>query len=337
MSRIALAALVAFAATGRGAAAQESSETPVEETVANLAAGRVVIAVVKDAILIGTVENPIEAETRPPAPVALTSARAGIILGPVQWVSPSTGQELARLDQDLSHLHGSQTNPAPHLQAATAGTEATDLESVGQGLFDRLNQVAGDLHGKVNLPANEPFVELILVDYFSGYGPEVWQLAYTMKQQEERIDYWTTSVLRPSYLQVWPPEKGQPHTLIEFSYPPETAPPTLLDLLRQKDPRLEKIRSSDPKMAQVADSFLRGESNKALTVDATQFLRAALDAIAPPNARETMAIIGAETGFAWILPPPPEPKMTPGPQSQPQPQQQRPRPPGAPTLLHPPQ
>ena len=146
------------------------------------------------------------------------------------------------------------------------------------------------------------------------------------------IGYWTTQVLRPGYLQLWPPDKGQPRTLVEFAYPPESAPPTLLELLRQKDPRLEKVRASDPKMAQVADAFLRGESNKVLVGDATQFLRAALDAIVPPNARETMAVVAEQTGFAWILPPPPPPKA-PATQTQ----YQAPRPPGAPSLFHPPQ
>ena len=102
----------------------------------------------------------------------------------------------------------------------------------------------------------------------------------------------------------------------------------MLELLRQKDPRIEKIRASDPKMAEVADHFVQGTSNKILAADAIQFLRAALDAIAPPNARGTMAIIRQETGFEWSLAPLPEP-VRPG--------QKPPRPPGAPTLVKPPQ
>ncbi len=45
--------------------AQNPSDQPGEEVIANLAAGRVVVAVVKDAILIATVENPFEAQTHP--------------------------------------------------------------------------------------------------------------------------------------------------------------------------------------------------------------------------------------------------------------------------------
>src|ERR1700685_1244579 len=282
---VVLAALV-FSLAAPRLAPQQEGETN-EETVASLAAGRVVIAVVKGAILIGTVENPIEADTRPPTPVAIASERVGVILGTVRWSSPSSQREIARLDEDLPHLRSRAITQTPHLGTDPVGAEASDLEMVGRGLLDRLNDVAQDLHSKVDMPSNEPLAELIIADYFTGYGAEVWQLAYGMKQQEETPGYWTTRVLLPSYVQLWPPEKGQPHTLVEFAYPPENAPPTLLDLLKQKDPRLQSLVSSDAKMAAVARLLLSGESNKVLPADATQFLRGALDAIAPPNTRET--------------------------------------------------
>ncbi len=317
---------ITFLLAAPRAAAQGQSSPQNEETVARLSAGRVVVAVVKGAILIGTIENPIEADTHPPTPVAIGSARVGVILGAVRWSSPSSRREIARLDEDLPHLRSRAVTKAPHLTTDPGGNEATDLESVGQGLLDRLNEVAQDLHARVELPAKEPLAELILAGYAVGYGPEVWQLTYAMKQQEETPGYWTTRVLLPSYVQFWPPEKGQPRTLVEFAYPPENAPPALLELLRQKDPRLEKLISSDAKMAEVARLLLQGESNKILAADATQFLRAALDAIAPPDTRETMAIINEETGFAWVLAPPRETAL---------PSLQPARPPDAPSLLHP--
>jgi hypothetical protein len=125
-------------------------------------------------------------------------------------------------------------------------------------------------------------------------------------------------------LQFWPPEKGQPQTLGEVRYPPEDKSPSLVELLRAKDPRLEKICASDAKMRAVADLFVAGESGKVLAADAIQFLRAAFTAITSPKDRETMAIIADESGFAWILPPPPEPKK---------PGQEIEREPGAPSLL----
>jgi hypothetical protein len=307
---------------------QETVETPGDEIIANLAAGRVVIAVVKDAIIIGTVENPIEAGTYPPIPVPLASRRVGVILGAVDWFSVTSQQVLARLDRELPRLHSRMIPQDPRLQQPREGTEATDIQAIGQGILERLNQVVKPLHNKIDLPADEPLAELIIADYVEGYGPEIWQAVFPLQQDPQRGDYWDTRVLRPHYFQFWPPEKGQPRTLVEFHYPPGDTSPTLLDLLRQNDPRLVRVRdSSDAKLSHVPDSLLQGECHKLLAADAIQFLRAALAATSPPNSRQTMAAIGTETGFQWILPPPPEPKR---------PGQKQARPEGAPTLANPP-
>ena len=308
------------------AAAQQRQDVPRDEIIANLAAGRVIIAVVKDAILIATIENPIEPQTRLPAPVELSSRRAGIFLGAVEWISPSSQVEFARLDKDLPHLHGQVASQGPHLQQALPNAEASDIDSIGRGVSERLNEIARNLHGKINLPTNEPVVELILADYIENYGPEIWQLTFTLQQSMQREDYFDTHIPLPQYVQLWPPEKGQPHTLVEFHYPPESASTSLIDLLRNKDAGIEKLCSSDAKMREVRDRFLQGESNKLLAMDAIQFLRAVLSIVAPPNSRETIATISVESGFQWILKPPPEPKN---------PRQEKERPDEAPSLLHP--
>lgn len=296
----------AFSAAPRGVA-QQTSETPREEIVANLAAGRVVIAIVKDAILVGTVENPIEAQTRPPTPVQLSGDRMAVTLGAIDWFSPSSREDLARIDLELPHLRSHLIANGPHLQQSQGGAEAIDVEAIGQGVLERLNEVARELHSKIDQPAGEPLAQLVVADFETGYGPEVWELTYDIEQEQQQGDYWDTRVLRPKYLQFWPPEKGQPHTLVEFAYPPEGAPQSLLDLLRQKDPRIEKVVASDPVMGDVLARILEGDTRKIRSQDGIQFLRAALAAIAPPSARETFAVIGQETGFAWVLPPPPEP------------------------------
>lgn len=310
------------------ARAQQRQDAPGDEIIANLAAGRVIIAVVKDAILIVTIENPIEPQTRVPSPVQLSSRRAGVFLGAVEWISPSSSVEFARLDRDLPHLHGRVASQGPHLQQAQPQAEAADIDSIGHGVSERLNEIARNLHGKINLPSNEPVAELILADYMENYGPEVWQLTFTMQQSMQREDYFDTHVSLPRYIQFWPPEKGQPHTLVEFHYPPEIAAPLLIDLLRNRDAGIEKLCSSDAKMRDVRDRFLQGESNKILAVDAVQFFRAALGIVAPPNSRETIASIGIDSGFQWILQPPPEPKR-------PGQELEKKRPDEAPSLLHP--
>ncbi len=311
------------------AAAQQVEAPPSEEIVANLAAGRVIVAVVKDGILIGTIENPIEVQTHPPIPVAVTSLRAEVLLGAVDWVSPSSQVPIARLDRELPRLRGAGGPSTPSLSSEHANGEATDLESIGQAVFARFNDVLKDVHGKITLPPGEPLAQLIVADYARDYGPEVWQLSFDLKQDFQREDYFDSSVTHPLFLQFWPPEKGQPHALVEFQYPPESPSPTLMELLRQGDPRIEKLKSSDKKMAEVVNLLLAGQSGKILSADAIQFFRAALDMLTPLKARQTLAIVTVEDGFRWIVKPPAEPKAPPPPGDQE-------RPPDAPSLIKPP-
>jgi hypothetical protein len=304
--------------------AQDDSQQTVEEVVVNQAAGRVVIAVVKGAILIGTTENLIEPGTRPPIPVELSSMRAGVILGADQWASPSLQKDLGLLHQELPEIRSALGTDAPRLSVGVANTEASDIEAIGKPLRDRLGELAAEIHGSLDWPSSDPVLQLVLADYVEGYGPEVWQISYSMDQEQQQGDYWVTNIGEPVYLQIWPPEKGQPHTLMEFDYPQKNAPPSLLDLLRQKDPRLAGLEQGDPKTADTASKFLSGDSMKIAAGDATQFLRAALGAVTPADVPQTMAIIHQETGFDWILKPPAEPKRP-----------QTGRPAGAPSLAHP--
>src|SRR5215469_8140778 len=273
LGALAVLVFIAFLACGR-ALSQQQSEGPREEIVANLDAGRVIIAVVKDEILVATIENRIEAETRPPIPVQLSSERLAVTLGAVDWFSPSSQQTLANIAIELPHLKGNLVRSGPHLQQAEAGGEASDIEAIGQGVMERLNDVARDLHNRVQQPKDEPLTQLIVADYLTGYGPEVWQVTFDIEQEQQQGDFWDTRVLRPKYLQFWPPEKGQPHTLLEFDYPLENPPASLLDLIRQKDPKVQQIIASDSTMAAVANQFLAGDSKKIRSQDAMQFLRA---------------------------------------------------------------
>ncbi|MGC2720476.1 MAG: hypothetical protein WA209_12880 [Candidatus Acidiferrales bacterium] len=317
--------------------AQQVQDAPTQEFVANLAAGRVVIAVVKDAIVVATIENPIEVQTHVPTPVPVSSLRAEILLGAVDWLSPSSQIQIARIDQELPHLRASSsvagpvTGPlptTPSLNGVSANREATDLEGVGQALYERFNDVTKDIHGKISLPAGEPLAQLVIFGYAKDYGPEVWLLTFELKQDIQREDYFSTHVTRPRFFQYWPPEKGQPHTLVEFQYPPENPSPTILEMLKNRDPRLDKVISNDAKTQQVANLLVAGDSKKILGVDAVQFLRAVLGAIAPEKARETVSVLTEDGGLQWVLKPPAEAKAAPLPG-------EAERPPDAPSLLHP--
>ncbi len=297
------------------AAAQEGEQ----EVVANLSTGRVVLAVGKDGIVIGAAEEKPEPGSRPPLVVLLGPRRIGVVLGAAEWVWPAGGRAAARLDRELMRITREMVNPQ-----GTAGYErAGDIEALGVGVLERLRDLAGHLHRKLNLKPDEPVLELILADYEEGYGPEVWVLRYRVAQEALRGDYWRTRVLRPSYTQLYPPEKHQPHVLMELHYPPEESSPDLLDLLRQNDPRLAALRSSDPAMARAADFLLKGESQRAAAGEVAGLLHAALPVVTSPEAKLVLGVLYLERPFDWILAPPePVEKADEG----------KPREPGAPTL-----
>lgn len=295
------------------------------DVVANLATGRVVLCVAGDGIVIGAVERPIEPESRPPQVVPLRGGHIAILLGAVEWVSPTSGHPTVRLDRELPILPSEAAGPGPRLTKDPNAT-AADIESVGVAFLERLRAVAGELHRKLNIPQEEPLVELLLVGYAENYGPEAWLLQYRIAQEALRGDYWRTRVLRPSYTQLYPPEKGQPRTLIEVRYP-EDSGPALLDLLKQNDSRLSRFSNDDPRMARVAEHLARGESHKAAARDAAEFLRAVLDATSGMQAKQILGILNQQRGLEWVLAPPEPPQKA---------EEGKPREPGAPTLRKPP-
>jgi hypothetical protein len=288
------------------------------EIVANLAAGRVEIYPARDAIVIGTVEKHIEPDSHPPMIVTISSRHLGILLGAAEWVMPGSGRPPVRLNQPLSVSSGP---PRPQLQPGS--DQAGDIEAIGLAFLERLRPLAGELHRKVSLQPDEPLVELLLIGNDEGYGPEVWLLKYRIEQNILRGEYWQTRVLRPSYTQLYPPEKGQPRTLIEVRYPPDDASPGLLDLVKQNDPRLARLRSSDIPIARALEHLQSGDSQKALPDDAAAFLRAALPAVFGTESQLALGVLSQQHGLEWLLEPAEPPQRT---------EESKPREPGAPTL-----
>ena len=279
--------------------AQESRQ----EVVASLAAGRVVVYVANDGIVIAAAEpaaGSVEPGSHPPAVFPLGGSRVGILVGAVEWVLPGSGRPPVRLDRELPRL----ASEAAPLRRQPEPGQASDIESIGVALLERLRAVAGEFHHKLDLKPEEPLLELLLVNYLEGYGPEVWELKYRVAQDVLRGDFWRTRVLRPSYTQLYPPEKGQPRTLIEVRYPPDASGPTLLGLLNQNDPRLARLRTADPAMTRATEHLERGQGNKASADDAAAFLRAALVAISSTNAKLTLGVLREDKGIEWVLAPP---------------------------------
>ncbi len=291
-----------------------------QEIVANLAGGRVVLYVSRDGIIVGAAEQRVEAESQPPVVLPLGERRVGILLGAVEWVMPSSGRPPVRLARELPRLVSEAARP---LRKADPD-QASDIESIGVAVLERIREVTAQLHHKLDLGAEEPLIDLLLVGYEEGYGAEAWLLRYQIAQENLRGDFWRTRVLRPSYTQLYPPEKGQPRTLIEVRYPPDGSQPTVLDLLKQNDPRLARLRNADQQMARAAERLDRGESHKAATEDAAAFLRAALGAVTPSDLKLILGVLYEQRSFQWVLEPAERPQQAD--------EGEKRREPGAPTL-----
>jgi hypothetical protein len=297
-----------------------------QEVAVNLAEGRVVICAAKDGIIMATVDAHSEPGSPPPVVTALGDLRAAVILGAVGWVNPESKDAPVRLDIEFPRLAAAALHSFGNPKDSAS---ASDIEALGVAVLERLRLLAGQLHNKVNLGEDEPLVRIVLADYVEGYGPEAWTLDYHISQEELAANYWETRVLRPSYNQLYPPEKGKPHSLVEVRYPPENRTkddPELLDLLRQNDPRLSQLRAANEEVAKSVTLVVEGQSQKSTAASDIDFLKPALRAVARPDAQITMANVDFYKGFQWILQPPRA--------AAPPPSEEKPKEEGAPTLLH---
>jgi len=268
-----------------------------DEVVANLAAGRVAVLVAKDGIAVATAESQVEPGTLPPLIVPLSSMRVAVLLGPVEWITPGTGRPPLRLDAELRRsVNGIANGPAPNYEMP-----ATDIEGIGLGFLEALRVVAAQLHTRLRMQPREIFTELMLVDYAPNYGPEVWSLRYRAEQELLRGDFYRTAVHRPEYVQLYPPDKGRPRTLLETRYPPDDpGEPLILDLLKGNDSRLAALRGADPGLGRAAELLQRGESQKIKIEDGREFLQAAFQSVSPRDARQMIVVLTERNGMDWV-------------------------------------
>jgi hypothetical protein len=314
------------------ASAQQASD---QEVAVNLAEGRVVICATKDAIILAAMDTHTEAGSQPPVITILSAERIGVMLGAVEWVQPDSKDKPIRLDNEFHSLIAAALNNGGKKDDAF---RASDIESIGIAVLERLRLLAGLLHHKINLGEDEPLIRIVLVGYVRDYGPEAWAIDYHIQQDALGNDIWRTRVLRPSYNQLYPPDKGKPKTFMEVRYPPENranGEPELLDLLQQNDSRLTKFRAASEIQEKAISLAVEGQSQKSDGPSLVNFLKAALPAITPPETKLTMAKVDYDGGFQWILQPPKAP--APPPSESPQdktPQEQTPEEPERPTLRH---
>lgn len=304
---IVLCAIIASAAIG---VAPASAQTGDQEIIANLAAGKTVIWVARDAILVGTESRKVETGSLAPVVVPLDSGHVAILFGAVEWQQPGSTVAPIKLGALLASLHGIAGKALPTF--AVEKDEASDIEVLGIGFLDTIRTVTSRIHHKLDLKPDEPLVEMILADFAPGYGPEVWRLSYRVKQTELRDDFWDTQALRPAFDQLYPPEKKDPKVLVEFDYPGGGPPGhTMNDLLGQNDPRLRPIRAADPKVAEAAQKIVDGASNKADPQAASAFLKNALQATAPQDSQLSLAVLYDDDRFEWVIEPPEQPTSSP--------------------------
>jgi hypothetical protein len=292
--RILFLLLTILSLAGFPARAQE------DELVANLAGGRVLIHVTRDAIVFAAIDHPLEAKSVPPRVANLGSSHIGIFFGAAEWQFPAQPRPV-RLDRDIPDV---RVDPRLAYQPP-AGSGETDLEEIGVVFLEKLRPLVSQLHHKIDLKPDEPLFELVLVGYApQGYGPEVWLLDYQAEQESigGKNDFWQTHILRPRFTQLYPPEKHQPKTLFEVRFPTDLQDVPLSGLIQQNDPGIARLRSSDARFAKVVDQIEHGQANKSSTQDAADFLRAALPLLAG-NSRFIEGQLGETGSFEWIVPP----------------------------------
>jgi hypothetical protein len=268
------------------------------EIVANLAGGRVIVHVARDKIVFAAIDQPVEPSSIPPRVLSIDSRHIGVLLGASEWRSPADPKPV-RLDRDFPQLQGKN----PHY-AADPEEVAPDLDVIGVAFLERLRPLVAQLHHKIEFKPDEALFEVVIIGFApEDYGPEVWTVEYRIQQEEiaTRGDFWQTRLLRPRYTQLYPPEKKAPKTLVEIRYPESLEGPTLQQLIQGNDPDLDNLSRGEPKFSKVMESIDRGQANKAVPEDATDFLRAAL----PLISEKAKFILGTmtERGFDWVVPP----------------------------------
>ena len=298
-----LPAFLASLAFGLSAARGRAAEPQVQETegeiVANLAGGRVIVHVAKDdLILFATIDHPVEAGSPPPRLLSLDNTHVGILLGASEWREPAAPKPL-RLDRDYRSVGTRDSH-----YADPSGAEP-DLETIGITFLERLRPLTTQLHHRIEIKKDDPLFEIVIIGFGAKhYGPEVWTVEYRVEQSEigTREGYLQTRILRPRYEQLYPPEKKAPRFVIEARYPDNLEGPSIMELIQSGDPRVTRLRSSDPKIEKAVDLISKGQAQKADVAASTDFLRALLPLISD-KATFSMGKMQEQGGFDWIVPP----------------------------------
>ena len=166
------------------ALAQEPHE---DEIVANLAGGRAIVQVAKDAIIFAAINQPVERNSIPPRVMDLDATHIGILFGASEWRIPADPKPI-RLDRNFQRVSRGDA----HYQASPSEGE-TDLETIGIAFLEKLRPLIAQLHHKIDFSPDDPIFQMVMIGYAPNeYGPEVWVVEYRMEQEQvaTRGDYW---------------------------------------------------------------------------------------------------------------------------------------------------
>jgi hypothetical protein len=304
--------LVSPAALPAGAAQVRAVNIALRQAI-----GRVVFCVTKDTILVAAVDDggasaplaPGGLAPRLPAIVPLGAGRIAVVMGATDWTRDDPDKPTL-LDEELPALARKAFNSTA--TADPLNQSASDIEAFGITVLEFIRPFVDDIHYKLDLAADKPLVEVLLAGYTEGYGPEIWDLHYRVQQRNLGSDYWETRPMRPAYYQLYPPDKGQPRTFIEATYPAKLAPLGLVRAARS-DPAIGRIRSASQDTNEAVTSILNGESTKAATRPTEDFLRLAIPALSGAQAKLAVAALDQRYKFQWVLAPenaPPAPAET---------------------------
>jgi hypothetical protein len=279
-----------------GAVAQEQHE---DEIVANLAGGRAIVHVAKEAIVFAAIDQPMERNSIPPRVMDLDATHIGILFGASEWRIPADPKPI-RLDRNFQRVGRAD----PRYQSAP-GEGESDLETIGIAFLEKLRPLVSQLHHKVDFSPDDPIFQIVMIGYApNDYGPEVWVVEYRMEQEQvaTRGDYWQTRIQRPRFTQLYPPEKRAPRTIVESRYPPDLKGPTLAELIQGNDPNITHLGSGEPRFSKVIENVRSGQAHKAAPADSADFMRAVLPLIAG-KASFVLGTMDERHGFEWMVPP----------------------------------
>jgi hypothetical protein len=155
LSTLLVAGLLLAWPIASGRAQEQSVEN---EIIANLAGGRVIVHVAQDEVIVfSAIDQPIEAGSIPPRVMQLDGGHVGILLGASEWRLPADPRPI-RLDKEYQRIGGQ--DPRGNLDPNQA---EPDLEAIGVSFLERLRPLVSQLHHKLELGADDPLFEIVVI------------------------------------------------------------------------------------------------------------------------------------------------------------------------------